>query len=86
MWLGSIQRTSNDTLGRASAVTLPPTFFPDLMPNRVGGTTTGHSALFRFGLELRRRVVRAKGPYLRACWSKTRYRGNSQPDGASPNN
>jgi RHS repeat-associated protein len=48
MWLGSIQRTGNDTLGGGTAVTAPPTtFYPNLMPNRVDGTTTGFAALYR---------------------------------------
>ena len=48
MWLGSIQRTGNDTLGGGAAVPQPATsFVPDLMPNRVDGTTTGYAALYR---------------------------------------
>jgi RHS repeat-associated protein len=48
MWLGSIQRSGDDTLGGGAAVPEPATtFVPDLMPNRVDGTTTGYAALYR---------------------------------------
>ena len=49
MWLGSIQHTGNDMLGGATT-TAPSTtesFEPNLMQNRVDGTTTGGAALFR---------------------------------------
>ncbi|HUN36793.1 MAG TPA: RHS repeat-associated core domain-containing protein [Trebonia sp.] len=48
MWLASIQRTGEDTLGGGSAVTLPATTFTaDEMPNRVDGNTYGAAALYR---------------------------------------
>jgi RHS repeat-associated protein len=48
MWLNSIRRTGNDTLGGGSPVTLPPTTFTAMeTPNRVDGATTGAAALYR---------------------------------------
>jgi RHS repeat-associated protein len=49
MWLDSIQRTGDDTLGGGSPVTnLPATkFTPDEMSNRVDGDTTGAAPLYR---------------------------------------
>ncbi|WP_194916372.1 RHS repeat domain-containing protein [Catenulispora rubra] len=48
MWLDSIQRKGQDTLGGGTAAQLPKTVFTaDEMPNRVDGNTTGAAALYR---------------------------------------
>ena len=48
MWLDSIQRKGQDTLGGGAAAQLPKTVFTaDEMPNRVDGNTTGAAALYR---------------------------------------
>jgi hypothetical protein len=48
MWLQSIKHQGDDTLGGGAATSTPAvTFVPDMMPNRVDGTTTGYAALYR---------------------------------------
>jgi len=48
MWLQSITHQGNDTLGGGTAASTPAvTFVPDMMQNRVDGTTTGYAALYR---------------------------------------
>lgn len=48
MWLDSIQRKGQDTLGGGASAQLPKTVFTaDEMPNRVDGNTTGSAALYR---------------------------------------
>src|SRR5215472_10440803 len=48
MWLNSIQRTGNDTLGGGSVASMPAVqFVADEMPNRVDGAIAGAAALFR---------------------------------------
>jgi len=48
LWLQSIQRTGTDVIGGGGSVAQPVTVFvPDLMPNRMNGTSTGYVALYR---------------------------------------
>jgi len=49
MWLASIQHQGDDTLGGGASTPPTPavTFVPDMLPNRVDGTTTGYAALYR---------------------------------------
>ncbi len=48
LWLASITRTGNDTLGGgSSAGTKPITFLAEMMQNRVDGNSTGSAALYR---------------------------------------
>ena len=77
MWLQSISRSGEDTLGGGTApAAQTTTFIPDMMPNRVDGTTTGFAALYRPRIDA---IVTPSGEQITVSYSTPQCSSSSLP-------